>query len=80
MQESLIRCKSIESTLPRILFWIYTVIVLLSHCRLAFCGALLVGKGLSVVTGAFGVLVNESVRRVVGVFSGVCVTGDVSDD
>ena len=80
MQESLIRCKSVASTLPRILFWIYTVIVLLSHCRLVFCGSLLVGKGLDVVTGSFGVLVDESVRRVVGVFSGGCVTGDVSCD
>ena len=74
------RCKSVAFTLPKILFWIYTVIVLLSHCRLAFCGTMLVGKGTGVVTGAFGVLVNESVRRVVGVFSGGCVTGDVSGD
>ena len=74
------RCKSVAFTLPKILFWIYTVIVLLSHCRLAFCGALLVGKGLAVVTGSFGVLVDESVRRVVGVFSRGCVTGDVSYD
>ena len=61
------RCKSVAFTLPRILFWIYTVIVLLSHCRLVFCEALLVGKGTEVVTG------------VVGVFPGGCVTGDVSD-
>ena len=47
---------------------------------LAFCGVLLVGKGVEELTGASEGLVNESVGRIVGVFSEGGVTGDVSDD